>query len=164
MKNVTFLPGVALASALIGPTALIGGTVIGVALGGTGAEALWVVPLAILFALPIGFVVSILPNLLATTLLASLGRGNIAVRLPVMWALAGAGTGAALVVLISAGTADAGSMALIAMIGTVSALLCRWKTVWNDDLPRETHDGQASAYPPHQVARPRRDAADRWLH
>lgn len=130
MKGVTFLPGVALASVLIGPAVAIGGMLVAAAARQGGVEMLLAAPFVVFFALMVGTVVSVLPNLAGAALLAWLGRDNIAVRLPVMWALAGAAAGAALVAAFGGGTADAGTTAIIAVIGTASALMCRWKTRW----------------------------------
>lgn len=167
MKGVTFLPGVLFASASIGVLIAAAGVLIAALTNtGDGASALLAAPLAMMLAMPLGFVASFLPNLAGTALLAWLGRGNVGVRLPVFWALAGAGTGAGIATVLSGANADAGSTAILAGIGAVSALLCRSKTDWNvDQLSKEASGGEdrERTHPARAVARPRRHAADRWL-
>jgi hypothetical protein len=165
MKGVSFLPGALVASGLIGVIVAAGALAfVGLNEPDRGMTALAATPLVLLFAVPVGFVVSIVPNLLGTALLATLGRDNIALRLPPIWALVGAGSGGTIAALLGSGPASAEPVALVAGIGAVSALLCRWKTAWIDVEPqKEASDGPVPTQPARAVARPRRHAADRWL-
>lgn len=135
MKGGSFLPGVMLPSVLVGPIVALGGGMI--AAGADGAiEGLAAAPVVIVFSLPFGFAVSIPPNLPGAALLGWLGRGNVAARLPMIWALAGAAAAGMLAVGLNRGipeadTPEPDTVAAMAGIGALSALLCRWKTRWN---------------------------------
>ena len=130
MKGVSFLPGAVLASLAIGPLVALGGVLVTVFSNSGGAGGLWAAPVVIVLAAPVGFVVSFLPNLLGAAALGWLGRGNIAGRLPVLWVLAGAGIGGAPVVALNPDVPAPEAVAVLAGIGALSALLCRWKTRW----------------------------------
>jgi len=89
----------------------------------------------LLFALPIGFIVSFLPNLIGAMVLARIGRTNIAARLPILWLLAGAGLGAALGIVwesATGSTVSGGAAAVVAVVGATNAGICRWFTRWQD--------------------------------
>ena len=162
MTRVCFLPGVALASGLIGAIVATGGLATALANDGDPGLTFASAPFVIMLAVPVGFAVSILPNFAGAALLAWAGRGNIGARLPIVWALVGAGGGGALAVAL--GGVSTPPVTTLAAIGAVSALLCRWKTTWNDDIVmKEASHEQERPRPARAVARPGRHAADRWL-
>ena len=131
MNGVTFIPGALVASGLIGPVVAAGTVVFTIVTQeGGGISTLIAIPLMAAFAVPVGFVASVAPNIVGSALLAWLGRGNIGVRLPVMWALVGAGAGSLLALVLDGGTVPAAPTGSLAAIGATSALLCRWKTRW----------------------------------
>lgn len=133
MQNVTYAKGVAVASAAAGPLFILPPFLV---------SALWnpadlpnrtlLFIIALFLAVPFGFIISILPNVLATWLLARFGRENVGVRFWPFWALAGAGLGWAIdwAVTLTSGSGVPGPM--FALVGLPCALICRWGTRWSD--------------------------------
>ena len=158
VTRAPILPAALTGSALIGAVVVAGGLLLAVLNGAQGWSALYAAPIALTLAVPIGFVVSFLPNLAGTALLAWAGHGNIGARLPVTWALAGAASGGTIGWLL--GPEEGGALAAI---GAASALLCRWKIAWIDDVMMEVCDEPDRPRPARAVARPRPHAPDRWL-
>jgi hypothetical protein len=155
----SILPAALTGSALIGVVVVAGGLLLAGLNNAQGWSALYAVPIALTLAVPIGFVVSFLPNLAGTALLAWAGHGNIGARLPITWALFGGASGGTAGWLL--GPDEAGALAAI---GAASALLCRWKIAWNDDaVMKEACDEPDRPRPARAVARPRPHAPDRWL-
>lgn len=128
MTRPRFLGGVLLASTLIGPLTVVATTLLSVSSARDLSE-LWSIPFAVIAALPLGFAVSLLPNLAGSALLAWAGRGNLGLRLPPVWAMAGAAGGWGIGALW---TPIAETQGVAAGIGAVSALLCRSMTRWQD--------------------------------
>lgn len=84
-----------------------------------------VLPLVVI----VGFVLSVLPNILGATLLFALGRHNDGVRLPAFWAIFGglaAGSSA------FAFGASGEVLTALSATGAICALLCRRGTVWRE--------------------------------
>ncbi|UVO53225.1 hypothetical protein [Sphingomonas sp. SUN039] len=75
-----------------------------------------------------GFVLSVVPNLIGTWFMHGIGIGNFALRFPVAWALAGAGSAG----LPFAFIPDASGMfgAAFAMTGASCALVAHRLTTW----------------------------------
>lgn len=133
MRGVTCAKGVAVASAAAGPLFIAPPFVASVLWGpGDFTNKVLLFTLALFFSVPFGFIASILPNLLATSLLAWLGRENVGVRFWPFWALAGAGLGWTIdwLVVLTSGSDVPGP--LFALAGLPCALICRWGTRWSD--------------------------------
>lgn len=132
--EVRYLKGVMIASLSAGPIVVLPLAVAAVGAGPADlGDVIGGMIGLLLLSLPIGFVVSLLPNLLGASLLAWVGRRNIAARLPILWLLAGAGLGGALGVLLDGTATPAGDSApMVALIGAASAGVCRWFTTWQD--------------------------------
>ena len=96
-----------------------------------GAGAAGVVA-AMLFAVPFGMALGIIPNLAGAAALAALGRRNDGVRLPVFWALIGAGLGGLADGTIVATGGTTGFVPLFTPVCLACALLCRAGTRWID--------------------------------
>lgn len=84
-----------------------------------------VLPLVVI----VGFVLSVLPNILGATLLLALGRHNDGARLPVFWAVFGG--------LSAGGTsfalgASGEVLTALSATGAICALICRRGTVWRE--------------------------------
>lgn len=88
-----------------------------------GPSALFITPLAV----PFGFVVALVPNLLGTAAMHAMGKANDAARLPVFWALAGAILAGGILLAFDAPPKLAG---LFAATGAASALVCRIGARW----------------------------------
>lgn len=96
-------------------------------------------PLILLFAMPFGFVVALLPSVATAAALARLGARRPALRHPLVWAVAGFVVGT-VIGLAFLGLAAPGGEAL-ALLNASSAfgiaaapcaLLARWRTRWDD--------------------------------
>ena len=92
-------------------------------------------PIAMFMLLPAAWIVAIVPNLLGAHLLGWLGRGNVGVRLPAVWAIAGAAAAGVPAWLMSGIDDTWRTPAAMAGIGAVNALLCRAKIRWDDTVP-----------------------------
>jgi len=84
----------------------------------------------LLFAIPVGIIIAIVPNIVGTAILARLGSGNIGLRLPPIWALAGAAA-VAIPLTVFADARNPAAHGLIAT-GAISALLCQRGMRWPD--------------------------------
>jgi hypothetical protein len=85
-----------------------------------------------LSAIPIGYMLAILPNLAGAWLMYGLGQRNEAGKLPVMWALAGAAAaGIPLAILLPDTSAADIAICCAAFTGTSCALIARKFTCWN---------------------------------
>jgi hypothetical protein len=132
VTRARFLPGALLASVLIGPlVGAVGLVASALTDRDTALTTFYASPLVLLFAMPVGFAVSIVPNLIGTAVLAWAGRENEGVRLPALWALVGAAAGWGLGLGLARGSSTNTGPAMLAAIGVASALLCRWRTRWN---------------------------------
>lgn len=124
--------GVLGASVAAGPIFMTASAVVGVLRGANfgviGPDDLPFVFVLLALSVPFGFVLAAIPNLLGAWALSRLGRGNDAVRLPVVWAVIGAL--AAGLAIAAADPADAESIAAFSATGAACALLCRWGTRW----------------------------------
>lgn len=132
MTIVAYWKGVGVASAAAGPLFLLA------ALATTTPDLLaepnsWPLGLFVGFAsLPVGFVLALIPNWFGAALLGALGCGNDAARLPVFWALIGAGIGGALDAAVAASGTTPGFTPMFTLTALASALICRWGTRWTD--------------------------------
>ncbi len=79
-----------------------------------------------------GALISGIPNVLGTCIMQRLGRHNIAMRLPVAWALAGGLAAGMPFALIDAGQDSAVAGFSFAFAGTMCALLCRCGVHWEE--------------------------------
>lgn len=83
-------------------------------------------------AIVVGFVLAIVPNILGATVMTRLGRRNVAMRLPIAWALAGGlatGLPFELLSIAPAGDDRIGVFAFV-FTGTCCALICRRRAEW----------------------------------
>ncbi len=104
-------------------------------LADAGAGILISIVIGIAMTMLVGAFISGIPNLLGTSLMQRLGRHNVAMRLPITWALAG-GLAAAMPVTLIGGTQnDAIASFAFSFAGAICALICRWRVVWNDPAP-----------------------------
>lgn len=90
---------------------------------------------ALLLVLPatlLGAIISALPLAAGVAVMTRLGRWNVGLRLPGAWAIAGAATIAAPVVVVSGGEVQAPSLALI-FTGALCALVARRYVRWPDE-------------------------------
>lgn len=128
---VRFIGGALLAAALSGPIAMM--LMLAWAMAATLPRSpgeLGFLPVVLLFALPIGFVVSLLPNVFAAMALAHLGIKRRATRHPLLWAASGLALGTLIGALWIGG--EPGGMAWLGATGTCCALICRWRARWFD--------------------------------
>ena len=133
-------PGIMLASLSAGPLFLLG-----IGIGTLIADPAAPVPIyldwQIGFAVPIlamaaaffGTFSALLPNLIGTALMTSIGNRHEAARSPLMWTLAGALAGAA-PMASGAGISGTQPVYLIALTftGACCALICRCRIEWPD--------------------------------
>lgn len=131
--SVTYAKGVGIASGLAGPLFLLAYQFTPFPAGPMTMIATWPIALAVLVAsVPVGFALAIAPNWLGTALLAALGQDNDGVRLPVFWALIGAGVGGAADLALAASGGTASSVPLFTPTALACALLARAGTRWQD--------------------------------
>ena len=91
-----------------------------------------------LAAVPLGFIVSILPISLCAWVMTRMGRYEPETRAPFLWAATGGALAIAISVAVSMGLARAERpdliLAMAAMVpGIACALICRRTAVWPDD-------------------------------
>ena len=130
---------ITLASLSAGPLFLLGlrlgtwadhpGKGFGVELNGSAIAGM---PMLALTAAFFGTILALPLNLLGASLMTWLGNRNEAMRLPVMWALAGAFACAFPVMAAGVGPAGGESAALVGFTfsGTCCALICRRRITW----------------------------------
>lgn len=130
---VRFARGVLLATLAAGPLFVLPLVVVLPSAPNGAAQAAPALLLMLPFSIVFGALISAIPNLLGATVLGALGAGNIGARLPVFWALAGAGAGALIEWAFTATQPDGGGPTLLlAGTGAGCALICRWGTRWAD--------------------------------
>lgn len=141
MTRFSSATGTAIATFAAGPIFILPWLVYGAARDGAEFGAPIAALLIGLVSVPVGAVLSILPNVIGTALLAALGARYRPFRHPLFWMLVGAATGATLGLI-------AGGVGPLAMgwTGAVCALLCRWRGRWDDDVRNEPTSG---VHPPH---------------
>ncbi len=98
MKRGTYAAGAMMASLAAGPAFLAS---LAVAYWASERPGTYTLPtnidgigggmIALFFTVPFGFVIAMIPNIVGSWFMHGLGIGNFAARLPVAWALAGAG-------------------------------------------------------------------------
>lgn len=94
---------------------------------------LWTAPLLATVSIPFGAIIGLVPNWLGASILANGGRGNVGLRLPVMWLLVGAGAGAAIGALVDWNNNNGPSaVTFMAVVGIACAGVCRLFTRWDD--------------------------------
>lgn len=139
MYRGSYTAGVMFASLAAGP-AFLGGLAIAawanaepdtyqfVAIDGAALSALPFVALVVI----IGLIISLIPNIIGAWLLHGLGIGNVAARLPVMWALTGAGlAGIPTAVISGEGPEAAFLTTAFAITGATCALVSNRFVHWN---------------------------------
>lgn len=131
-------PRIGLASVIAGPTFVIATMLVTWMAAGANAidvsapgQALIILPI-LLMATLFGTILAIIPCAAGAWTMRWLGRGNVAMRLPAMWAIAGGSLGAAPAILYSGDQLFAFELAAT---GAVCALVCRHRMEWADDAP-----------------------------
>ncbi|WP_404339295.1 hypothetical protein AB2M62_08305 [Sphingomonas sp. MMS12-HWE2-04] len=89
---------------------------------------LGIVPLLLLAGI-VGALLALLPVLIGTAAMAELGRHNLGLQHPAMWALAGAATAAGICATLGTRPDEPPALALI-FTGSACALLARQKIRW----------------------------------
>ena len=132
MKDVTWGAGVALATALAGPifaTPLL----IVMSWPDISVQGVIVSVLGMIFlTMPIGAILSIIPNTVGAALLGWLGTHHPAARHPLAWLLTGVALGALIGFAAVPDLRHPGAMLVMAAVGAACALLCRRGTEWID--------------------------------
>lgn len=137
MDRVRNIGGAAARASLAGGPLVAVMSGIGILLSGnpihTSADQLAQLGGIIVMMTVVGWFVAIIPNLIGSIVLGWLGRFNVGMRMPVVWAMVGAAA-AGLPAWLTSNAYDRAEMtAAMAGIGAVSALLCRAKVRWDDD-------------------------------
>ena len=138
MRRGKFMAGAMIASLAAGPTFLAS---LALAAWTTSTPTPYVLEgntevlggglVALFFAVPAGFFFSVFPNLIGTWFMHGISIGNFALRLPVAWALVGAGTAGMTVALLSDLSSDAGLLIMaFAITGASCALIAHRFTRW----------------------------------
>lgn len=102
------------------------------------ARILLIILLFSMFAVPFSFMLAIVPNLLGAWTLTHLGRGNDAMRLPVVWAIVGALVAG--LFIARSDPSEAGMIAAFATTGGACALICRCFTRWPEPATLQPED------------------------
>ena len=135
MSRVSFGPGVAIATASIGPLvalALLARALTTQPSFGDAGALLMLAPVALIVGLLVGGFVSCIPNVVGAALLGWAGTRVRMARHPLPWAVTGAMMGGGLSALVDLDLVSWQPAMAMAPAGTVSALLCRWGTDWTD--------------------------------
>ncbi len=133
MTRTTWIGGAMLASVAAGP--IVVAMLLLLTIAASWLQPLWprigFLVAALMFGLPFGFVISLIPNVTATAVLAWAGDRWRAARHPLVWA----GCGLMLGGLIAAGWSGGGTIAgnlSLGIVGLFCALICRRGTHWPD--------------------------------
>jgi hypothetical protein len=129
-----FQRGAVIASVSAGPIFVLAFALTGLSAGVDAASALGAGLVAIVgvgvIAIPFGFMLSIVPNLIGAWILAMLGQGNDGVRLPVVWIVVGSLAAGLFAWAIRPSFGGAEMVVAFAATGGACALICRRFTRW----------------------------------
>lgn len=138
MKRVEYAGGVIRALLAAGPvfliTILVGAVILKTPDAIQGWELLYLIPL-LMASVAFGLMISLVPILTGTAVMATAGIYWSWTRGRSIWAGAGALLGMIMILPFgnSGGAVDWGSLALFAITGAICALIVRYGTRWSDD-------------------------------